>query len=183
MAPNAGEQRRGRCDTCPRPGVARESQRQRIHLALGRAVAQLHGIYILAENAQGLVVVDMHAAHERIVYERLSPRWTGRPHRQPAAADPATFAAAPGRWPRPESMPTALAAAGLEVAPVFARTLAVRAVPTQLAPGATRWSGRSVLAELGQPRRRHRGATRAKSLAPWPATARCGQSAARRWTR
>ena len=117
---------------------------------LGRAIAQLQGIYILAENAHGLVIVDMHAAHERIVYERLKRQLAERAlHSQPLLI-PATFAATPEETATAESRAEALASLGLDVAPLSARTLAVRAVPTTLAQGDPVELARSVLAELAQ---------------------------------
>jgi DNA mismatch repair protein MutL len=119
---------------------------------LGRAIAQLHGIYILAENRQGLIVVDMHAAHERIVYERLKTSWTRQTSRwrsQPLLI-PATFAATPQEWPPPKARRRCAAHAGPGGHAVLAKTLAVRAVPTTLAHGDAVELARSVLAELAQ---------------------------------
>jgi len=122
---------------------------------LGRAVAQLHGVYILAENKQGLVVVDMHAAHERIVYERLKNQLNNAEGTGPRIASqplliPATFAATPTEVATAEACADVLTQLGLEISPLSAKTLAVRAVPTTLAQGDAVELGRSVLAELAQ---------------------------------
>ena len=115
---------------------------------LGRAIAQLQGIYILAENAQGLVVVDMHAAHERVVYERLKAQMdSARIQSQPLLI-PATFAATPQEVATAESACETLALLGLDITPFSNKTLAVRAVPTSLAQGDAVQLARSVLAEL-----------------------------------
>ena len=125
---------------------------------LGRAMAQLQGVYILAENAQGLIIVDMHAAHERIVYERLKNQLAERdPHSnalpgllsQPLLI-PATFAATPVEVATAEAHADTLATLGLEITPFSAKTLAVRAVPSTLAKGDPVELARSVLAELSQ---------------------------------
>ena len=127
---------------------------------LGRALAQLQGIYILAENAQGLIIVDMHAAHERIVYERLKTQLEASSGR--SCADdgkgltsqplliPATFAATAQEMATAEACADALKTLGLEISPFSAKTLAVRAVPTTLVQGDAVELARGVLAELAQ---------------------------------
>ncbi len=123
---------------------------------LGRALAQLQGVYILAENAQGLVVVDMHAAHERIVYERLKAQWsdaTGGAHQRIASQPlliPATFACTANEAATAEAHRDTLQSLGLEIGAFSPKTLAVRAVPTTLAQGDAVELARSVLAELEQ---------------------------------
>jgi DNA mismatch repair protein MutL len=117
---------------------------------LGRALAQLQGIYILAENAQGLVIVDMHAAHERIVYERLKIQLDGAAISSQPLLIPATFAATPQEVATAEACSEVLSSLGLEITPFSPKTLAVRAVPGTLADGDPVELARSVLAELAQ---------------------------------
>ena len=129
------------------PAVASQTEHE---WPLGRAIAQLQGVYILAENTQGLVVVDMHAAHERIVYERLKQQFdTTQISSQPLLI-PASFSATPQEIATAESCAEVLMQLGLEVSPLSAKTLAVRAVPTSLAQGDCVELARSVLAELAQ---------------------------------
>ena len=117
---------------------------------LGRALAQLSGVYILAENSHGLVIVDMHAAHERIVYERLKRQLGAAALESQPLLIPATFAATLAEMACAEEHATTLQALGLDVAPLAATTLAVRSRPAALADADPVALTRSVLAELAQ---------------------------------
>ena len=129
------------------PAVASQGKHE---WPLGRAIAQLQGVYILAENTQGLVVVDMHAAHERIVYERLKQQLDTTQITSQPLLIPASFSATPQEIATAESCADVLMQLGLEVSALSAKTLAVRAVPTSLAQGDCVELARSVLAELAQ---------------------------------
>ncbi len=116
---------------------------------LGRAVAQLAGTYILAENAQGLVVVDMHAAHERIVYEKLKREaaGSGAVPTQPLLI-PLSFAATAAELACAEAERDTLLELGLDVSALSAGTLVVRSRPAALPDADLAELTRSVLAEL-----------------------------------
>lgn len=117
---------------------------------LGRAIAQIGGIYVLAENAQGLVIVDMHAAHERVVYERLKSQLSAdRLASQPLLL-PQTFAATPQECATVESHQETLLKLGLDVGLIGPGKLAVRALPTALVQADGVDLARSVLADLAQ---------------------------------
>jgi DNA mismatch repair protein MutL len=114
---------------------------------LGRALAQLGGAYVLAENAHGLVIVDMHAAHERIVYERLKARGDGALQAQPLLV-PVTFSASAAEMATAQAHGDALQALGLDVTALTAQTLAVRSRPAALPDADLTELTRAVLADL-----------------------------------
>ncbi len=114
---------------------------------LGFALAQLHGIYVLAQNRAGLVLVDMHAAHERIVYERLKEGPAERVPVQPLLV-PATFAASPLEAAAAEEHAAVLDRLGFAITALGPATLAVRGIPAPLADADAATLARAVLAEL-----------------------------------
>ena len=115
---------------------------------LGFALAQLHGVYILAQNADGLVVVDMHAAHERIVYERLKTQFDAQAIVQQPLLLPVAFAADRLETAAAHDHAEALAALGLELAVLGPGQLAVRAAPALLKDADPVPLARAMLQEL-----------------------------------
>ena len=117
---------------------------------LGYALAQLSGIYILAQNAHGLVVVDMHAAHERIVYEKLKASLDTEQIAMQPLLIPVSFYADALEVATVEAGQAVLNKLGFDIAQLSPNTLAVRAMPVLLKQSEAEAVTREVLDELSE---------------------------------
>lgn len=115
---------------------------------LGYALAQLQGIYVLAENAQGLVLVDMHAAHERITYEHFKQAWEKREIRSQPLLVPVSLLVSRREADLAEESRELFLDLGLEVDRMGEDTLAIRAIPVLLQGGNAEQLLRDVLSDL-----------------------------------
>jgi len=159
MQTGKGEEEREKGQTAPAFDVTLPPSPFPLHASehpLGFALGQLSGIYILAQNQQGLIVVDMHAAHERIVYEKLKTAFDQQQMPTQPLLIPVTFAADTLDVATAEEEQEALNKLGFELAPISTNTLAVRAMPAMLKQSRAEAAAREVLHEL-----REFGASRA----------------------
>jgi len=115
---------------------------------LGFALAQLSGVYILAQNTLGLIVVDMHAAHERIVYEKLKTSLDAEQIATQPLLIPVSFHADGLDIATVEAEQDALKTLGFDIAPLSSSTLAIRAMPVLLKQSEAEVAAREVLNEL-----------------------------------
>lgn len=115
---------------------------------LGYAIAQLHGIYILAQGRAGLIVVDMHAAHERITYERMKRALAEQDLKSQPLLVPLSLAVSQKEAALTESHGEELQKLGLQIERIGPETLAVRQVPALLRGADTEQLVRDVLADL-----------------------------------
>jgi len=117
---------------------------------LGFAIAQLHGVYILAENAEGLILVDMHAAHERITYERLKQGHAGEGIRSQPLLVPISIAVSKSEVTLVEQCQPLFSEIGFVVEPLTDETIVVRQIPTLLKDADIETLVRDVLADVAE---------------------------------
>ena len=115
---------------------------------LGFALAQLHGIYVLAQNRKGLVLVDMHAAHERILYEQLKNALDAKAMQVQPLLIPVTFYADPVEVGTVEENQDTLQSLGFDITALSPTTLAVRAIPALLKNADAQSLARDVLRDV-----------------------------------
>ncbi|KVU24843.1 DNA mismatch repair protein MutL [Burkholderia ubonensis] len=115
---------------------------------LGFALGQIHGIYVLAQNAHGLVIVDMHAAHERILYEQFKHALADRSVAVQSLLLPVSMNATPVEIGTVEEERETLESLGFDLAVLSPTTLAIRAVPALLKDADLQALARAVLADL-----------------------------------
>jgi DNA mismatch repair protein MutL len=115
---------------------------------LGFALGQIHGIYVLAQNAHGLVIVDMHAAHERILYEQFKNALADRTVAVQSLLLPVSMTATPVEIGTVEEERDTLESLGFDLAVLSPTTLAIRAVPALLKDADLQSLARAVLADL-----------------------------------
>jgi len=120
------------------PAIGAPARRDAAHDAtqvppLGHALAQLHGVYVLSQNAHGLVVVDMHAAHERITYERMKSAFAAQDLRAQPLLVPLAMAVSEREADTAERESTLLASLGFDVRRTGPQSSSLRSVPALLA--------------------------------------------------
>ena len=117
---------------------------------LGYAVAQLHGIYILSENRAGLILVDMHAAHERITYEHMKTACDAEGIRSQPMLVPLSIVVSEKETDLVDEHSAEFSALGLEIERASEESIIVRAVPTLLAKSNVEQLVRDVLSDLAE---------------------------------
>jgi DNA mismatch repair protein MutL len=130
------------------PGNASNDQQDEESFPLGFALAQLHGIYVLAQNRAGLVLVDMHAAHERILYEQFKQALEEKSVMLQPLLIPVSFHADAVEVGTVEEHQTTLASLGFDIAVMSPTTLAVRAIPALLKNADVQSLARDLLRDL-----------------------------------